>query len=832
MSNNTSTVSFRSNLYPVKGNFFYDKIFHSQIHDPFSLESFNKTMVAKKIAQFTSLQEQEYRVAAKHCIYAEPDDYPWGTIKNGDEPEKVVCKCLNIKCHNFKRCRPDFKPEELSVLEENKTAQVVILKFENSQANEQISPDGDSDAATQVFGKVKPENKSVEKKDAPPLAQETSAKKNPPVVPEPSKPISKPIEVKKVSFESFSETTQENIIEAAPEERIVINAAPGTGKTWTLIEKIIRMINEKKVAAEEILVLCFSRAATETIKNRLAEAVEVGRVGYEWQDVDVRTFDSFSTYMLAWLQDNKSELLPQPFSLLQNDYEQRIRIAASVFEKTKDMLGSYRHIIVDEVQDLVGNRAELVLAMLKSLPVTCGFTILGDSCQALYDYLAADNPSLMTSEQFYKNIFRNFAAANYYSLNENYRQNDEIKKLSTSCREAIISASWQKCHSAASNLLAKIPELPAKLHEFSNADAEKYSGTLGILTRTNAQALQISAWLHNNDVPHFLNRGRETSTYGGWIAKIFCDCQNATIDEKEFVTLYRTNFPTATDEIATDHWNALVATQRASKQRYEISDLLKGLFKNSGNSLLYEAVGNENCAITVSNIHRSKGKEFDSVIVLDDVIENMTNPDDENIFEHKVCYVALTRPRKKIERVKIFAGDKQIFITKNADGSSRCSKATLQRSSQKGKLNISHFEVGKDGDWDFESFASDKNIQQYIQKNISAGMRLMLIKCPENTKSYVVYRIVEEDDEDLVLGYTSESFARELEKAIQHIKNITCPVFFKMYPSTFCDLYVCDTATYISTKAPVPDGAKTFGEVSIWAGIKIIGFAAVYQDIY
>lgn len=812
MANNTSTVNFRSNLYPIKDNFFYDHKFHSKIHDIFSLEFFHDEMVSKKMAEMTPLQEQEYKNASRHCIYADPDDYPFGTINDNANPEKVVCKCLKTTCRLFKNCRPNFNSDELSVLDENKKAKLVIFKFENLATHFEEKND-----------KPIPEQKNLPE-DKPLVIRKSSVEQSS-VSNKKSQTIQNPAEVKKIGFDSFSETTQKNIIEAEPEERSIINAAPGTGKTWTLIEKIIFMLNTK-VSAEEILVLCFSRSATEIIKNRLVEAVVDGRIGDDWQNVEVRTFDSFSTYMLAWLQSNNPNLLPNNFVLEENNYDQRIKIAASVFEKTKDMLASYKHIIVDEVQDLVGSRAELVLAMLKSLPDTCGFTILGDSCQALYDYLSADDSSVMSSEKFYEKIFGSFANANYYSFSENHRQNYNLKNLSVPYRKAILNGSLSKCVSAASDILANINTLPVKLHEFNLNTANKYQGTLGILTRTNGQALQISSWLQSNGVPHSLKRGLSSQTLGSWIAQIFYDCKNDTIDENEFITLYRTHFPTKSDDVVKKYWSALISMQRKSEMRYEISDLLKGLLQNARDPLLYESATNKDCTITVSNIHRAKGKEFDSIIVLEDVIENMTNPDNENIFEHKVCYVALTRPKVKIEKVQISDRDKQIYITKNEDNSERCSKARIRN-----KKSISHFEVGNDTDLDAKSFADNENIQRYIQKNIRSGMRLKLIKCPEGTE-YVVYKIVLEENPNKVLGYTSKSFARELEKAMQHIMKIDCPVYHRLYPNAFCNVYIHDTVTYLSTTAPVPAGAKTFGDISIWLGITITGFAAVDTDIY
>ena len=67
-----------------------------------------------------------------------------------------------------------------------------------------------------------------------------------------------------------------------------------------------------------------------------------------------------------------------------------------------------------------------------------------------------------------------------------------------------------------------------------------------------------------------------------------------------------------------------------------------------------------------------------TVGVIDDVIEAMADPDTEDLLEHKVCYVALTRPKKKVERAEISKKDKQIYITRNDDQSKRCANAHVR----------------------------------------------------------------------------------------------------------------------------------------------------------
>jgi len=109
---------------------------------------------------------------------------------------------------------------------------------------------------------------------------------------------------------------------------------------------------------------------------------------------------------------------------------------------------------------------------------------------------------------------------------------------------------------------------------------------------------------------------------------------------------------------------------------------------------------------------------------------------------------------------------------------------------------------------------------------------MKLIKCPEGTKDYIVYQLVPEDNEKIVLGYTSRSFARELEKAIQKIICISCPVYYRVYPHAFCDVYIQSVTSCVAVMRPVPAGAKLFGDVGVWSGLTITGFAAVDRDTY
>ena len=150
----TSTVSFRSNLQPVRGSYREDQAFLRSVHDIFALELLQKAGYG-----LSSLQMQEYRNASLHCAYAFKDDYPFGTVFADDGKQHVVCRCTNTACSRFHVCRPDFDPAELQVVEENAAFRPKIAEFDESLSdgksigNDSIT--GDIIAAVELFRPAK-----------------------------------------------------------------------------------------------------------------------------------------------------------------------------------------------------------------------------------------------------------------------------------------------------------------------------------------------------------------------------------------------------------------------------------------------------------------------------------------------------------------------------------------------------------------------------------------------------------------------------------------------------------------------------------------------------
>ena len=82
----------------------------------------------------------------------------------------------------------------------------------------------------------------------------------------------------------------------------LIEAGAGTGKTYTIESLFLRLIIEKKLAVDQILVVTFTKAATEELKgrirNKLIKAKDTFAYGTKSDSLDMIPFMKSMTIML------------------------------------------------------------------------------------------------------------------------------------------------------------------------------------------------------------------------------------------------------------------------------------------------------------------------------------------------------------------------------------------------------------------------------------------------------------------------------------------------------------------------------------------------------
>ncbi|MBW1615383.1 MAG: UvrD-helicase domain-containing protein [Deltaproteobacteria bacterium] len=126
---------------------------------------------------------------------------------------------------------------------------------------------------------------------------------------------------------------------------LLITAGPGTGKTRTITEKIIRLITENKVSHQNILAITFTDKAANEMKERISASIN------EKKMPDVLTFHSFCFKFLKNIEKNKD------YKII-NDYERKKIIAdavkkASVKEKSIPSAENILNLISRAKQNLL-----------------------------------------------------------------------------------------------------------------------------------------------------------------------------------------------------------------------------------------------------------------------------------------------------------------------------------------------------------------------------------------------------------------------------------------------------------------------------------------------
>lgn len=196
---------------------------------------------------------------------------------------------------------------------------------------------------------------------------------------------------------SGNDKNQQLIIMDAPHVRTVVEAGPGTGKTWVACERVKRLVTEDGLAPARVVLLSFTRLAIAEIRHRIERDLP-DMAGLA--SLQILTFDSFAARLNHAYGKG-----------ITGGYDEGIRTATRILNSddylVADFIGQIEHLIIDEAQDLVGDRKALCHALLKLLNESCGVTVFGDFAQSIYGYQAPENdPDNFLSEVAKRPNFR------------------------------------------------------------------------------------------------------------------------------------------------------------------------------------------------------------------------------------------------------------------------------------------------------------------------------------------------------------------------------------------------------------------------------------------
>lgn len=420
---------------------------------------------------------------------------------------------------------------------------------------------------------------------------------------------------------------QQAVVRAAVGARLLVTAGPGTGKTHVLINRIASLVQAADLApGSEILLLTFSRAAVGEIRRRVREVG--GRVAW----VRAYTFDSFVTGLL-------SELDPEG-AWVREGYDGRIRAAVRLILRNgaAERLREYRHVFVDELQDVVGPRADLVLAILRRSD--CGWTLFGDPAQGIYNFQLEGDARREGAAFLYKDLRKEFASSlREHRFTENFRASSDAAQVGLWAGSELndVVPDYASIHARLQTTMMRLPAAPAP-GAFS-----ALSGQIGILCPWNGQALLVSRGLWERGIDHRMRRSSTDRIVPAWVGRLLGGVRATSLGRRAFETLWADL--ELTDAPPVDQaWSELHALDPGPLAA--AVDIERVVRRIQARFLPDEFEDRTAPRVTVSTIHRSKGLEYDHVFVVP--IPERTLEPDELAEEARLLYVALSRARRHL----------------------------------------------------------------------------------------------------------------------------------------------------------------------------------------
>lgn len=538
------------------------------------------------------------------------------------------------------------------------------------------------------------------------------------------------------------------VIEAPASARLEVVAGPGTGKTFTLLARAAWLADREEIEpATDLLILSFSRAAVETVARRGSTETHLGRL-------PVSTVDSFATRLLIEVGGD-----------LSGSFDDRVVRATAVLTDAEvpEMVGALRHVLVDEVQDVVGVRATFVRELLE---LVCrnsesGFTVLGDSAQAIFDFQMGSRPE--TRKRLPVLLEIEGPEVERCELKTNHRmENERLAEFATTAGEALRepkSDDWAELHREISHevfLESGWGDLDAAAPAIQAVQERPERPRVAVLCRTNAGALYLGSYLQAAGLAVSVRHRAQDRGGAPWLATLFADCP-----------VGKAPIPIDPSGPEERPWLKPPADLRRVLRRAGLAgskdvDLVRLASLLRCGACPEELAGQWDAPVTISNIHRAKGLEYDVVFV----VENDRPPGEEDSFEEaKVTYVAGTRARSQLLGVPAL---KLGGPVKKLEGGGRVA-VCFWRPDRQSRPRLIEVKISDaDDDWAPSSREEFDRVQEVLRERLLPGDPVELRLRPESDGYEPRFDIVHMPDtaNETVIGRTDRYFGRMLKREV------------------------------------------------------------------
>ena len=416
---------------------------------------------------------------------------------------------------------------------------------------------------------------------------------------------------------------QSEIITDDESKYIVVAAGPGSGKTRVLVHKLASLLLLEDVKHEQLLMVTFSRAAATEFKKRLIKLI-----GNAAAFVEIKTFHSYCFDLLGKIGslEESENVVKDAAELINNGEVELGRITKTV-------------VVIDEAQDMDENEFALIKALMNRND-DMRIIAVGDDDQNIYEFRGSDSKHL-------KELIEDYGAKKY-EMTENYRSGKNIINFANAFAKTIQSRMKTDNGVPVKDFdgVVKITKHNSNLEQpIVNGILErKHKGSVCVLTTTNDEALRVLGLLNRNNVPAKLIQSTDgfqmynLAEVRYFLKQIDCELKTPVISDALWKStkerLERFYGKSSCYEICL---KMILDFEKINKTKYRTD--LEEFIKESKYEDFYTE---EKETILVSTIHKSKGREFDTVYML---LNNVSCVNDE---EKRKIYVGLTRAKEEL----------------------------------------------------------------------------------------------------------------------------------------------------------------------------------------
>lgn len=487
------------------------------------------------------------------------------------------------------------------------------------------------------------------------------------------------------------------VIGLAPSERVLVSAGPGMGKTAVACARVAKLVALDGVEPANIWLVSFTRTAVREIRNRIMALVKKEDRA---SAVRITTLDSHAWHLAQGFDGASAK---NPF----RGYDQTIASVIALLNEGSDELEEYleslEHLIVDEAQDLVGSRAELVDALIKQLPATCGVTVFVDDAQAIYGWTADDTkPEPGGPDNSLPNLLRTSNHFRTMELRTVHRTDSEgLRKIFEITRAKVLKPN--------DSAVAKVLEVRTDIETFADGRVEEVlkQGLKGredalLLFRKRGEVLMASSFLLEAGIAHRVRMSGLPVCIAPWVAITLRDFTDRYLTREQFEQRWADRIGMSGDAQAGSDkaWSNLIGVAGDRGGRIELRRLRMKLGTGTP-PLAFCTPELGTSGPIVGTIHASKGREADVVHLMLPKSSWSKDPDGKDKRkteeEGRVLFVGATRARGSLH-----VGSGYQYSGVSLKGSGR-----VYRHVRKGKGTSAHVEIGRAGDLDEMSCVAD-----------------------------------------------------------------------------------------------------------------------------